>query len=152
MTILLPRSLAKLQKPAAPPPAASQLAGTGRIVLVAEDDQAIRALVMEVLQDHGFRGLAAADGLGALEVARSGTPLDLLISDIGLRGLEGHELAEAAMEQRPALRVLLMTGHAPDIDSPPALQDAHVHVLTKPFTLEDLIAQIDASPEPGPAS
>lgn len=146
VSILLPRCLKELAEPSAGPPrAVSQLAGAGRTVLVVEDDQAIRALVMEVLQEHGFHGLAATDGVGALEVVRSGTPLDLLVSDIGLPGLDGHRLAEAALEHRPRLKVLLMTGHAPDTDLSPALLYARVHRLLKPFTLDTLIAHIDAT-------
>lgn len=109
------------------------------MVLVVEDEQAVRGLVMEVLQDQGYRGLSATDGVSALEILRSEAHIDLLISDVGLPGLDGLQLVEAAIARRTDLKVLLMTGHAPESVLGASLKARGVRLMLKPFTVDVLL-------------
>jgi signal transduction histidine kinase/ActR/RegA family two-component response regulator len=116
--------------------------GDGRVVLVVEDEQAVRSLVMEVLQEHGYRGISATDGASALEVLRSDAHVDLLITDVGLPGLDGPRLVEAALAHRPGLKVLFMTGYARDVPAGPADCAGSMGTILKPFTMDGLLNQV----------
>jgi PAS domain S-box-containing protein len=108
-------------------------------VLVVDDEPFIRMLITETLADLGYRYIEAEDGLSGLKCLETEQKLDLLITDIGLPGgLNGRQLADAGLLLRPGLKVLFITGHAHGAifgkdDLPP-----NVHILTKPFTLEQL--------------
>jgi signal transduction histidine kinase len=143
VTIILPLHLGEMEK------AAVELArrpggrgGEGRTVLVVEDDQSVRALVMELLQDEGYRGMSATDGVAGLAILASGIRVDLLITDIGLPGMNGRQLAEAARASRPDLKILFMTAHAPDAAAGPAPSDEPASLIGKPFTLDGLLERI----------
>jgi CheY-like chemotaxis protein len=121
--------------------------GGGRVVLVVEDEQAVRALVMEVLQEQGYRGISATDGLSGLEVLKSEAHVDLLITDVGLPGLDGPQLVTAALRHRPDLRVLFMTAYAREAPVGPAELKGPIAVLLKPFTVDGLLNHIRQSLE-----
>lgn len=125
--------------------------GAGRVVLVVEDEQSVRSLVMEVLQEQGYRGISATDGTSALEVLKSDAHVDLLISDVGLPGLDGPQLVAAALGHRPDLRVFFMTAYAREAPSGPTAPDKPIAVLLKPFTVEALLNQVRLSLD-GPPS
>jgi PAS domain S-box-containing protein len=111
----------------------------GEMVLVVDDEAFIRMLVTEVLEDLGYRYIEAEDGLSGLKLLETERQLDLLITDIGLPGgLNGKQLADAALLLRPDLKILFITGQA---DASIAGKDrlpSSMHILTKPFTLEQL--------------
>jgi CheY-like chemotaxis protein len=74
-------------------------AGDGETVLVIEDEQSIRQLIAEVLEEAGYRTLTARDGAAGLKVLQSSTRIDLLITDVGLPGgMNGRQVADAALE------------------------------------------------------
>jgi CheY-like chemotaxis protein len=80
-------------------------------ILVVEDDELVRDLVIEVMADLGYRVFHALDGNGALDVIGRGEPIDLLFTDVSLPNhMSGVELARAARERRPDLKILLTTG------------------------------------------
>jgi CheY-like chemotaxis protein len=87
--------------------------------------------------------IEAADGLRAMRIVQSGRHLDLLVSDVGLPGINGRQLADAARDAMPSLPVLLITGYAGQ-----ALDDIHLadgmEIMRKPFLLEDLAARVKA--------
>ena len=113
----------------------------GRTVLVVEDEADVRDLMVEALDDLGCTVLQAADGLGGLRAVQSPVVIDLLITDVGLPGLNGRQLAEAARLARPGLQVLLVTGYAGGaLDA--ADLPAGVEVMTKPFALDALAARV----------
>ncbi|MGV6394820.1 ATP-binding protein [Pseudomonas caspiana] len=114
----------------------------GMTVLVVEDERTVRELVVEVLQDFECITLQAADGMEGLAILNSGKHVDLLISDIGLPGLNGRQLAEAARLTRPDLPILLMTGYAENAALAGGFQEQGMDLLTKPFTLAELTARI----------
>ncbi|MCQ4313098.1 response regulator [Pseudomonas stutzeri] len=111
----------------------------GQIVLVVDDEPNVRTLVSEVLQEMGLKTLEAADGPNGLRILDGNMHLDLLISDIGLPGgMNGRQLADAAREKRPSLRVLFITGYADGsvLHRSNVLHD--YEVLTKPFSITAL--------------
>jgi CheY-like chemotaxis protein len=95
-----------------------------------------------VLQDFECITLQAADGMAGLAILDSGQQIDLLISDIGLPGMNGRQLAEAARLSRPQLPVLLMTGYAENAALAGGFLEQGMQLLTKPFTLAELTATI----------
>jgi DNA-binding response OmpR family regulator len=114
--------------------------GHGETVLVVDDEPAIRMLIVDVLEEAGYRTIEAEDGSGGLKVLRSGVPVHLLVADMGLPGgMNGRQLADAGRALRPALKVLFITGHA---ENAVTGLDADMGVLTKPFAVEALGARI----------
>ena len=114
----------------------------GMTVLVVEDEQTVRELVVEVLQDFDCVTLQAVDGLEGLAILDSDQPVDLLISDIGLPGLNGRQLADAARVTRPDLPILLMTGYAENSALAGGFLEQGMQMVTKPFTLAELTTKI----------
>jgi CheY-like chemotaxis protein len=123
-----------------PPPAS----GSDEVVLVVEDEAVVRALIVDVLIEMGYEVLEAADGPSGLAVLQSGRRIDLLLSDIGLPGLNGRQLADAARATRPDLKVLFMTGYAENAAVASGFLDHRMALITKPFALEALVARIQA--------
>lgn len=113
-----------------------------RRVLVIEDEPAVRALVVDVLGDLGYRVIEAVDGPSGLELLRDGEEIDLVISDIGLPGLDGRQVIEAARQGRPDLKVLFMTGYAENATAAAGFLDPGMALITKPFSVEGLIGRI----------
>ena len=70
-------------------------------ILVIEDEPVVRGLVVEVLADLGYRVIEAVDGAQGLEIVQSAQRIDLLITDVGLPGLNGRQVADAARARRP---------------------------------------------------
>jgi len=116
-------------------------AGSNEVVLVVEDEDIVRLLVVEVLRDLGYRALEASDGPAGLRILQSPQRIDLLVTDIGLPELNGRQLADAARAKRPDLKVLFMTGYAESAASGDFL-DKGMHIVSKPFTMENLAAKI----------
>ncbi|WP_406856141.1 PAS domain S-box protein [Alsobacter sp. KACC 23698] len=110
-------------------------------VLVVEDDAIVRSLVLEVLADLGLSALEADDGPGGLSILRSDQPVDLLISDVGLPGLNGRQLADAARAVRPELKVLFMTGYAETTVTNNFLERG-MSLIAKPFAIDTFAAQV----------
>ena len=121
---------------AAPAPAEDAAnRGAGEVVLVVEDDPVVRDLVVEELKGLGYRTLQAPDGPAGLQIANSRARIDLLVSDIGLPGLDGYQLAKAARQKRPELKVLFMTGYAQQAAGHELSLEAGMALITKPFDL-----------------
>jgi signal transduction histidine kinase/CheY-like chemotaxis protein len=116
--------------------------GQGRVVVVVEDGRAVRSLVMEILQEHGFRGISATDGTSGLNVLQSAARVDLLVTDVGLPGIDGAQLAAAAIRNRPGLKVIFMTGHTRESPIHASLLQTGSTLIEKPFTAEELLGRI----------
>ena len=116
--------------------------GRGEQVLVVEDEPAVRMLVVEVLQDLGYRVLEAADGRAALKLLDAGAAVDLLVTDVGLPGMNGRDVAEAARARVPGLKVLFVTGYAEGAAVRGGFLDAGMDMITKPFAIDTLAAKI----------
>jgi len=113
------------------------------LVLVVDDDDMVRELVTQVLADAGYRTIAAGDAVAAMTVLRGGVIPDLLLTDVGLPGLNGRQLADAARELQPAQKVLFMTGYAANavVGGGEAL-DPGMSILMKPFEVGELTAKV----------
>ncbi|MEW6177232.1 MAG: response regulator [Pseudomonadota bacterium] len=111
-------------------------AGGGRKVLLVEDDNAVRPLLQSALEDFGYHVHVAADSQRALELAADLDSLDLLLTDVGLPGLNGRQLAEMLQQRRPGLPVVLITGYAEQAATRLDCLAPGMHLKTKPFTLE----------------
>jgi PAS domain S-box-containing protein len=129
-------------QPTAPAPRASELRGTGTILAV-EDDELVRRRVEGQLAALGYKVIAAADGPAALEVLRSGAPIDLLFTDVVMPGgMDGGELAEAARALRPGLPVLFTSGYTERGIVQRGRLEPGVHLLNKPYRRQDLAEKV----------
>ncbi|WP_082476095.1 hybrid sensor histidine kinase/response regulator [Methylobacterium sp. Leaf99] len=118
-------------------------AGQGETVLIVDDEPSVRMLVTEVLEDLGYTAIEAADSLAGLKVLHSDVRIDLLVTDVGLPGgMNGRQMADAARERRPDLKVLFITGYAENAVLGNGYLRPGMQVLTKPFVLETLAARI----------
>ncbi len=115
------------------------LPGAGEKVLVVDDEPSVRLLITETLEDLGYDWLEAEDGASALKLLQSARKIDLLITDVGLPGgMNGRQLADAALVARPALNVLFITGYAETAVIGDNTLQPGMHIITKPFALETL--------------
>jgi PAS domain S-box-containing protein len=117
-------------------------AEAGETVLVVEDEPVVRDLIVEVLADLGYRALEAQDGPSGLKVLQSHERVDLLVTDVGLPGLNGRQLADQAREGRPDLKVLFITGYAENAMFGNGHLDPGMQMITKPFAVEALATRI----------
>jgi PAS domain S-box-containing protein len=117
---------------------------TGQTILVVDDEAAVRTVVTETLKDNGYVPIETEDGPSALRVLDSNRPIDLLITDVGLPGgINGRQLADMARTLRPGLKVMFITGYAEHAVVRNGDLEAGMHVLAKPFTIEDLAVRLD---------
>ncbi|MBA6057849.1 MULTISPECIES: response regulator [Pseudomonas] len=103
-------------------------------LLVVEDDEIVRMLMLEVLGDLGYSVIEAENATAALEVLEDQRqPLALMMTDVGLPDMRGEALAAKARELRPLLPVLFASGYAENIDVPEGM-----HMIGKPFSIDQL--------------
>ncbi|WBV42785.1 PAS domain S-box protein [Pseudoroseomonas cervicalis] len=144
--LYLPRHDGGAEEPEAPPPARpASPAGEARLVLVVDDEPAVRMLMVDVLQALGHATVEAADGVSALRLLQSGLAPELMVTDVGLPGgMNGRQLAEAARAQRAALPVLFVTGYAEHAVIGNGPLEPGMQLLTKPFAMEALAEKVQA--------
>jgi len=117
--------------------------GDGETVLVIDDEPAIRMLIVEVLEENGYRAIEAADGASGLRLLESERRIDLLITDVGLPGgINGRQVADAARLLRSDLKVLFITGFAENAVLGNGHLQAGMEVVTKPFVMDALAQKI----------
>ncbi len=108
-----------------------------------DDDPTIRMLGTEVLEELGHAALEADDGPSPLKILRSNTPLALLVTDVGLPGsMNGRQIADAARELRPDLKVLFITGYAENAVLGNGQLEPGMELLTEPFAMDALALRI----------
>ena len=124
-------------------PVSLAAAGGAETVLLVEDEDSVRQLVRETLESRGYRVLEAANGQAALTLAASHrNQIHLLITDVIMPGLNGHELVQQLLRARPAIKVLYLSGYAQDAFPTPLAADAQKTFLQKPFTLQSLARKV----------
>ena len=142
--IFLPRCAAEKVPRPAPPAEDGLRPGVGTVLLV-EDDPGVRDVAARALRDGGYRVLAASGAGEAMELAaRSPGPVDILVTDVVMPGVNGRALAEELVLRRPSMRVLYLSGYADDILGRHGVLEAGVEFLAKPFTPASLIAKVGA--------
>lgn len=104
-------------------------------ILIAEDEYLVRALIADLLQDHGYHVIEAQNGEEALRLLVSIDDIALLISDVRMPKIDGYELARAARRLRPEVGLLFTTGYS---GSAPPPELAEIRTLHKPFDLDVL--------------
>jgi two-component system cell cycle sensor histidine kinase/response regulator CckA len=128
-------------QPAVAPAAATTAASRNEAVLLVEDEDTVRLLARRILERQGYSVLTARNGLDALDVLeRHGAPIDLLVTDVVMPGMNGRELAERLVARQPELRVLYLSGYMDDEVVRRGLTDTRRAFLQKPFTA-DLLAR-----------
>jgi len=120
------------------------LAEAGEVVLVVEDEPLVRGLIVDELTDLGYTPLEAEDGLAGLQMLQTSRKIDLLITDIGLPGLNGREMVEAGRISRPDLKVLFMTGYAENATLASGFLEHGMAMVTKPFAIDALASKVRA--------
>lgn len=112
-------------------------------ILVVEDDDDVRTYTLECLRELGYRVMEAHDGASALRlIQRQDEPIDLLFTDVVMPGMSGRELADAAREIRPTLKVLYTSGYTRNAIVHGGRLDAGVELIAKPFTYAALAQKI----------
>lgn len=113
-------------------------------VLVVEDDETVRALAVELLKDMGFQVMQASTGNEAMALLSGALQFDLLVSDVGLPGPNGRQVADYAREKLPDIRVILMTGYAEQAAMNPRFLGPGMELLVKPFDAQALVSKVQA--------
>jgi signal transduction histidine kinase len=151
VNVYLPRLQAtaiESEQSAGEPPAPG--ARQGDVVLVVEDEEDVRAHSADMLRELGYRVLDAGDGHAALRIIEANPAVTLLFTDVGLPGgLNGRQLAAAAEQRRPGLKVLFTTGYARNAIVHNQELDPGIALLTKPFTYAALAAKVRGVIESG---
>ncbi len=112
-------------------------------ILLVEDDHALRKMTHLMLASHGYIVLEAASGSAALQVfSELAQSIQLLITDIGMPGMNGLELAEKIVARKPSIRVLFMSGYVADNESRDHFLRPEVCFLHKPFSVSDLLLKV----------
>lgn len=142
MCLYLPRHIGDVaEEPEIADPQADL--GAGETVLIIDDEPAVRMLVAETLADRGYRVIEAEDGVSGLKMLQSAARIDLLITDVGLPGgLNGRQVADAARETRPELKVLFITGFAENAAVGAGRLAVGMSVVTKPFAMAALANKV----------
>ncbi|MDU4055393.1 MAG: ATP-binding protein [Pseudomonas oryzihabitans] len=122
--------------------------GVGEVVLVVEDEAVVRSLIVEVLGELGYQTLEAGNAQEAMPFLENPQRIDLMISDVGLPGMNGRQLADLAQANRPELKVLLATGYAEGSNVEGYLA-ANMEIITKPFAIDALANKISEMLNPG---
>jgi PAS domain S-box-containing protein len=138
--LYLPRHYSEFAVERASPAKTAGHTASGETVLVVEDEPVVRGVIREMLGEQGYRTLEAVDGPSGLHILRTAARIDLLVTDVGLPGMNGRQLADQARETRPGLKVLFITGYAESV----AIADLQpgMEMITKPFDLDHLSRQV----------
>ena len=142
VSLFLPRFVGEVTADSPQDPALLPFANAGECVLIVEDDPAVRVLVSQVLSELGYAFVEAGDADSALPIIESSQRIDLMISDVGLPGMNGRQLAEIGRQIRPDLRVLFITGYAEHAAVRGGFLDPGMQLITKPFTFDLLTAKV----------
>jgi PAS domain S-box-containing protein len=140
--LYLPRHLGDIAAEHASAVKAAEHAATGETVLVVEDEPVVRGVILEMLGEQGYRTMEAVDGPSGLRILRMGERIDLLVTDVGLPGMNGRQLADQARETRPDLKVLFITGYAESVAIADGFLQPGMEMITKPFDLDNLSRRI----------
>ena len=126
-----------------PVPSLDAVVGGSETVLLVEDEAALRSLAQEILRDQGYKVIAAGSGTEALDLARSHkAPIDLLVTDVVMPGMDGRELADRLGPVHPETRCLFMSGYTDDAVVRRGVREEGMPFLQKPFTIDALALKV----------
>jgi CheY-like chemotaxis protein len=117
------------------------LAAGKETVLIVEDEEAVRTLMCTALEQHGYRVLIAADGVEALKlIASHSGPIELLVSDLLMPGMNGAELGRKVKARLPGIEVLYVSGYAEELRQSGEIDESSF--LQKPFAPQSLLRKV----------
>jgi PAS domain S-box-containing protein len=115
-------------------------ASSAPTVLIVEDEEAVRSVLIRMLSRQGFRVLEAADGESAIRISEKHQgPIDLLLCDVMLPGIRGAEVAHSILLNRPEARVLMASGYVDPFELERLGVEGNPPLLHKPFTMDELV-------------
>jgi CheY-like chemotaxis protein len=114
----------------------------GELVLVVDDEPAVRAFSVDALTELGYRTVEADGAENALRALEVNPGVDLLFTDIVMPDVNGRKLAEEARRRCPKLKVLFTTGYTRDGLSEHGAREQGTELISKPFSIEDLAAKV----------
>jgi CheY-like chemotaxis protein len=136
--------VAEVDQTAAQQPAlvTESLGGSERVLLV-EDDEQVRGMTQSLLERRGYQVLVAEDGGEALKLLDRGNgPIDLLITDVIMPGMNGRELYDTIRRIDPHIKVLYMSGYSDNVLTDRGVMEQGINFLQKPFTVQALTEQV----------
>nr|WP_222184324.1 PAS domain-containing sensor histidine kinase [Geminicoccus harenae] len=142
VTIYLPAAAEAVAEEAPAPAEATMPPAPGWTILLVEDDASVRMLTTDLLHELGYRAIEAAEAQAAMAILRSPRPLAMMISDVGLPGMNGRQLAEIARQDRPDLPILFITGYAENAAIRSGFLGTGMAMITKPFSVDVLAAKV----------
>jgi nitrogen-specific signal transduction histidine kinase/CheY-like chemotaxis protein len=141
--IYLPSADHKIGVASKPEPEAVSPKRQGTTILLVEDDDIMRSLTRQLLQEHGYTVVEASDGKSALEWIEShAEPIDLLLTDVVMRRMSGPELVERLGVSHPTLKVVYMSGYTGELMAEREVLKRGITLLEKPFTRTALLNTI----------
>jgi signal transduction histidine kinase/CheY-like chemotaxis protein len=143
--LYLPRSLTALEAPQASVAASPTAARRNQTILVVEDEPGVRAFVIEALIELGYDVLSADRPSAALELLETHPGVNLMLTDVVMPEMNGPALAERARRRYPALRVVFMTVYTRDAMVRNGALVPGTFLVSKPFTVGQLAAELDGA-------
>jgi signal transduction histidine kinase/ActR/RegA family two-component response regulator len=143
--LYLPRSFAEPERARAPAARSRASARRNVTVLVVEDEAGVRDFAIEALGELGYDVVSADGPEGALEELEAHPEVQLLLTDVVMSVMNGRALSEAALRRRPNLAVVFMTGYSQNAIVHNGVLDPGTHLVSKPFTIAQLGAEIEAA-------
>jgi PAS domain S-box-containing protein len=120
-----------------------KLAEPGQTILVVEDEPLVREVLIEIMESSGYKTFQAEDADHAIPIIASRDHrIDLLLSDVGLPGMNGRQLAEIARQHRPDLKVLFITGYAPNATLRNEFLGDNMDMMAKPFEVDQVVTRV----------
>jgi PAS domain S-box-containing protein len=115
----------------------------GTSILLVEDDEFMRSLTKQTLEEHGYSVVEAKDGTSALDIVTSNhTTIDLMLTDVVMRGMSGPELSVRLRRSHPDLKIVYMSGYAGELIAQHDILQPGITLLEKPFTRATLLTTI----------
>ena len=142
--VFLPRAKGVVAAAQTPTPtrAAAAVSGRAGVILVVDDDSAVREITKSLLDEAGYEVVEAGSGGAAIEILDRGHAVDLLLVDFAMPGMNGVEVARAAHILRPQLPMLFVTGHA---DLTALKEVGEDRIVQKPFRQDELRQKIEGA-------
>ena len=146
VALYLPRSTVPAGETPEVKPRRERRTGRSGTILVIEDNAAVRGATMFMLEKLGYTALGAETGADALDLLGKHEPIDVVLSDVVMPGrLRGKRLVEAIKAASPTTKVIMMSGYSEEELTAMELWVGGVHLLSKPFLEEELIAALDGT-------
>ncbi|WP_332848485.1 hybrid sensor histidine kinase/response regulator [Massilia sp. S19_KUP03_FR1] len=148
VSIYLPASVDTGVPGAPPQPVVQARDGAGATILVVEDEPAVLEMLRDLFGEAGYRVLVAVNGIEAQAHFDGGAQIDLLVTDVGLPGLNGRQVADAARLTLPHLPVLFMTGYAELAATTGGFLEPGMALIAKPFSIDAMFERVQQMLEP----